>query len=301
MKCHGFASLHDLLGDFVAFRNLDAADLRLPRYADIAPSLGLSASSPPRKCDPTYGWVVARLLREARALEPSRPPIERLMFVGDTLFNDGAAFTSIADAGGWTGVAFIGRDAEGPRELVETRYGDRLVLQANRWEALLSIDGYCADRAFPVDDRTAIVFDIDKTTLGARGRNDTSIDQARVAAAQRTAVDLLGEAFDASAFEMAYTKLGEETYVGFTRDNQDVLVYLCLIVAAGILGGETLGEWIVSRRLVDFPSFLAWVDQASMDLPARLREEHVRVRACVARGGRHALQGVSGATSIGRL
>ena len=281
MRCHGSASLHDLFGDLVAFRNLEIADERFSRYAEIARALNLSPLAPPRKCDPTYGWVVARLLREARALAPSRPPIERVLFIGDTAFNDGAAFASIADAGGWPGVAFIGCETQEAEKLSETRYGDRLIFHANRWGFLPTMDRHCAERGFPIDGRTAVVFDIDKTTLGARGRNDKAIDAARVAAALRTACELLGDCFDKRTFETAYAEFGREPYIGFTRDNQDVLVYLCLVAAAGTFRIPALAAEILSGH-ADFLTFLTSIDPSG--LPSRLRDEHALVRSCVQHG-----------------
>ncbi len=52
----------------------------------------------------------------------------------------------------------------------------------------------------PVDATTVILLDIDKTLLGARGRNDTVIDQARTAAMEAVCIDALGAAFDRAAF-----------------------------------------------------------------------------------------------------
>ena len=82
--------------------------------------------------------------------------------------------------------------------------------------------------------------DIDKTTIGARGRNAGLIDQARVDAAYETIQSLLAQNFDAEVFRTAYDLLNQPEYHPFTSDNQDYLVYICLMIAAGLYQLEDL-------------------------------------------------------------
>ena len=56
--------------------------------------------------------------------------------------------------------------------------------------------GVLAEDGAALDARTAVIVDIDKTALGARGRNDKSIDHARITAIEATLAEAIGPAFD---------------------------------------------------------------------------------------------------------
>ena len=47
-----------------------------------------------------------------------------------------------------------------------------------------------------LDERTVVVVDIDKTALGAKGRNDQVINEARLEGIFRTMDSVLGDNFD---------------------------------------------------------------------------------------------------------
>jgi hypothetical protein len=81
-------------------------------------------------------------------------------------------------AGGWRGWAFIGSERDAEPSIIEQEG----VYAANRWLALGSFISELRNQGAALDVRTAVVVDIDKTALGARGRNDGAIDRARVAA-----------------------------------------------------------------------------------------------------------------------
>jgi len=63
------ASVYDLAGDLVIYRNLDAAEPRLPRFVDAWDQMGLPGPARPRKLDPAYSQALAWILRRARALD----------------------------------------------------------------------------------------------------------------------------------------------------------------------------------------------------------------------------------------
>ena len=113
-----------------------------------------------------------------------------------------------------------------------------------------------------MDENTAVILDLDKTTLGARGRNDHVIDAARVAAVRLTVGALLGDAFDADKFQVAYDQLNQPEFHPFTADNQDYLAYICLIVGSGLLDRETLVDDVRAGRMAGFVPFIRAVDAA---------------------------------------
>jgi len=281
-KTYGTATLSEFLGDNVAYRNLVPADPRLPPVVDLCAELGLESGTIPRKAETAYGRVVAELLRRGRQLERPGVPIERLVYVGDSAHNDGLAFANILAASGWPGWAFIGRDS--PGEEPEVKIEDELYL-ANRWSALPAFLAFLDYEGFALDERTAVVLDLDKTAIGARGRNDAVINAARVEGVQRTVADLLGDGFDGTAFETAYNELNQSAYHPFTTDNQDYLAYICLMLGAGLFQLNGLVSEVQSGSLADFGSFISRV-QARRDELAEtgLTSIHDEVWSCVRAG-----------------
>ncbi|MFC1997552.1 hypothetical protein ACFLXI_08115, partial [Chloroflexota bacterium] len=120
----------------------------------------------------------------------------------------------------------------------------------------------------------AIILDLDKTCLGARGRNDHVINQARVEAAFATVKNLVGDEFDSEAFEESYNLFNDPAFHNFTTDNQDYVVYICLIVSTGLYEREKLANDIRNGLIFRFDSFLIDVQIHANDLPGGVREIH---------------------------
>jgi len=270
-RAGGLASLSDIWGDFIIYRRLQPADPRLPSLEDLRPILGLREKTLPRKTDPHYGRFVAELLRRARRLDLPGQSIERLVYIGDTQMNDGTAFLHICAAGRWPGWAFIGQEemTRPPRVQVLGR-----LYLANRWSSLFDfIEQLEKDQGFGLDEATAVVVDMDKTAIGAKGRNDRVIDRVRLESIRRTLADCLGPGFDNRAFEAAYAELKQPAYHSFTADNQDYLAYICLMLGAGLCGLEELAGQVRSGAmrcgLLTISSFgwrnsgLTWLEGAS--------------------------------------
>ena len=284
MKSYGRSSVHEFLRDFIVYRNLVPMDPRLPSLAEIRPLIGLAEGVVPRKSAPEYALVIVHQLRQARALDLKGVPIERLVYVGDTRLNDGTAFGNVCLAGGWPGLGFIGSEQEAPlqAEVVDQRMG-KLYL-ANRWSALFDFDRFCQDQDFPVDERTAVIVDLDKTAVGARGRNDRVIDRARVEAVRQTVSDLLGSGFDPESFQQAYDCLNQPEFHPFTSDNQDYLAYICLILGSGLYDLDAVVDEVRSGQQSSFWDFIGDVNRHSAQLQADLRRIHGDIYARVQQG-----------------
>jgi hypothetical protein len=284
MKNHGRASVHEFLGDLIVYRNLVPLDGRLPPLAEARPLVGLAEGVIPRKSAPEYARVIVHLLRQARALDWPGASIERLVYVGDTRLNDGTAFANLCRAGDWPGLAFIGAERDEPaRVKVIDQEKGRLFL-SNRWSALADFDRFCREQEFPVDEQAAVIVDLDKTALGARGRNDQVIDRARVEAVRRTVGDLLGEGFEPESFEAAYDCLNQPEFHPFTSDNQDYLAYVCLILGSGLYDLEMVVDGVRAGRLASFQQFIAEVDERAGQLPSDLRAIHAGIYDCAKQG-----------------
>ena len=284
----GLTSVSEFLEDRIVYRNLRPADPRLPAFAELRNDLGLPMGSlrdqpaPPRKAEPAYGLVVAELLRRARSLDLPGVALRRLIYVGDTHMNDGMAFRNLCAAGAWPGWAFIGKDdlCHAPGTSVEGP-----VYLANRWSALPQFLRFIEGQGFGLDEGTAMVIDLDKTAIGARGRNDGVIDGARVEAVQQTVSHLLGPRADASpcplpfatgfhseaerdgqAFLRAYDELKQPAYHPFTSDNQDYLTYVCLMLGAGLFELDHVILQIRSGTMQRFGDFIAQVQARRSEL-----------------------------------
>jgi hypothetical protein len=284
MKRFGTTSVSAFLGDFIVYRNLTPLDPRLPRLQDIWAKVGLREGDLPRKSDLTYARVMVHLLQQARVLDMPNMQIQQLIYIGDTQMNDGTAFANLCQVGGWLGVGFIGAETNDPARVDVVEQENRALVLANRWLALCDLETICAERGIPIDERTVVVIDLDKTALGARGRNDHVINRVRLEASRETVAEALGPAFDAESFRRAYDRLNQRAFHPFTTDNQDYLVYLCLIVGGPLFDLDTLAAAIQAGRFATFAQFIAEVEARADALPPRLRETHAHVYARVQQG-----------------
>ena len=285
VKIYGTGSISDFLGDAVAYRSLTPVDRDLPGLADLRPQLGLHTTGVPRKVEPAYGLVVAEILRAAGQRLTGSADLEAVVLVGDTEHNDGGAFMRICDALDCPGGAFI-CDERGDRpEIRKAGVGDgRRIYLANRWRLVADFEAELAANGVRIGAGTAIIIDIDKTALGARGRNDRPIDEARGAAVVRTARGFRGDAVDSALLMAAYDHFNHPRFHPFTTDNQDYLAYLAMIVEAGWTSREVLDEDISGGRLGSFFDLLAAISARIEDLPRDLHSVHGEVVAAVAAG-----------------
>jgi hypothetical protein len=270
-------TLADFLGDRVVYRNLAPADPILPQLVDIWPEVGLESYRVPRKTEPVYAAAVFRFLQAAQA-ERGEEPLARLLFVGDTPMNDGTSARNLGEYLPMRG--FIARDI--PAEPSQTRVEDRIML-ANRWQALTDFLSWVQAEGFTFDGQTALLLDLDKTALGARGRNDRVIDQARVAAVRLTVEELLGGDFDEAAFRSVYDRLNQLEYHTFTADNQDYLAYISLMVVGQIYPAERLWAELESGSLTGFHQFVTLCDARQAQMSEGLLAAHREVTGNMAK------------------
>lgn len=270
-------TMADFLGDRVAYRNLNPTDPDLPQLADIWQEVGLDMLRVPRKTEPIYAAVSMKYLQTAQARR-GLPPLERILFIGDTPMNDG---TVARNLGGYLPMlGFIGADrlAVEPSHKIE----DRLML-ANRWSMLTDFLDWAQREGFAFDECTAVVFDIDKTLVGARGRNDKVIDRARVSAVRLTVEELLGGDFDEDAFLAVYDTLNQLEYHPFTADNQDYLAYISLMVVGGIYPADRLWADLGDGSLTGFHQFVTLCDAHQRQMSRGLLAAHREVTGNMAK------------------
>jgi len=285
MRVCGTGTLFDVLGDAIAYRNLEPIDGRLPGLSSLRHSLGLQANRVPRKVEPAYGRVVAEILRSAAAIENGSPDLERVVLVGDTEQNDGGAFVNICAALRCPGDAFICTEKPAEPALVSSEQGAaRRLYLANRWRLIGGFEADLARRGVVIGRGTVVIVDIDKTLIGARGRNDRPIDMARAAAILRTARILRGDAVNRDMLLAAYKHFNQPRFHAFTTDNQDYLAYLAILVEAGWSSIEKIREGITRGHLSSFGDLLDAVTATVERLPNRLRRAHDDVVMAVTLG-----------------
>lgn len=249
-------SLYELLGDLVVYRNLEPCDPEVPGLSALRARLGLEPGRVPRKSEPEYATVVVQILRAAQALRLPGRPLKRLLYLGDTWMNDRGAIQNLRAH--LPTLGFIGCDEVGAPRRAQTEEG---VMITNRWAALADFVEWVQSQGFALDEGTAAVIDLDKTAFGARGRNDGTIDAARVEAVRRTAEEVLGGAFDEGAFLPIYNELKRPPYHPFTADNQDYLTYICLMASAGVYPFDQLLDDLATGRLNSFAEFIETCNQ----------------------------------------
>src|SRR5512139_2744663 len=131
-------SLAEVFGDLVIYRDLNAVDARLPRYADIWHEIGMDGPIPPRKLDMAYARALARLLTRAQEIvHPHGAPLSEILYLGDNLLSDGGAFQNLRTLTGWPGWCLIAAEKDEKPQMKE-REGlpGQGLYEANRWIAL---------------------------------------------------------------------------------------------------------------------------------------------------------------------
>ncbi|MEX1309232.1 MAG: hypothetical protein AB1Z65_02310 [Candidatus Sulfomarinibacteraceae bacterium] len=278
MRVCGIGSLFEALGDSIVYRSLQPVDRRLPGLRSLRPSLGLQPRRVPRKAEPAYGRVVGEILRAAGALSAGRHDFDRVILIGDTRHSDGAAFVNICTALDCPGDAFICSETPAEPELVpHDRGSGRTIHLATRWRSIGAFEAQLARQGATIGRGTVVIVDIDKTILGARGRNHRPIDTARAAAVVRTARELRGEAVNRDLLLAAYNHFNDPQFHAFTTDNQDYLAYLAMLVESGWSSIEKIREGIARGRLGSFGDLLNAVSATVERLPNRLRRAHDNV------------------------
>jgi hypothetical protein len=176
-----------------------------------------------------------------------------MLYIGDTRLLDGTAYRNLRSASGWPGWGFIASEdaASAPHSEIA---GDLYL--TNRWAALADFLDFLQGQGLVLDTQTVAVIDLDKTALGARGRNHRAVDSARVEGVRRTVQEALGSGFDAVAFRGVYDELNQPRYHHFTADNQDILAYVCLMVVSGVYDYDRLLEETSDAGGLSFEGFL---------------------------------------------
>ncbi len=269
-----YATIADLTGDAVLYRDLEPCDPHLPRLAELRARLHLPAGPPPRKRDAAYAGIVRALADTMQAARGSGP-LTAMAVIGDTE-NDRLLAAHLRQTSPLPAYAFIGEDRPvAPENLVW--YGD--TANATRWHL---IHAWAAELDWRGVDwaRTAVLIDIDKTLLGPRGRSDGAIDDARAEGALAVAARLVPD-LDVALFRRVYAELCRRDWHPFTLDNQDYVVATALLITTGAMTLDDLRARLEAGSLEGFAAFL---DLTGPTVHTALAPLHAELRALVAQG-----------------
>ena len=269
-------TLSELTGDFVVYRNLEPYDARVPGVSAAWREMGLAGPQVVRKSAPAYPQAARWILQRFHEINAPQTQLAEFLLIGDTFANDGGAYSRLAAATGWPGAAFIGKDA--PAEPARTSWQGNIFV-ANRWQGLAVWLEALRERGLKLDERTVVIVDIDKTAFGARGRNHSPIDAARIRAISQTVRQALGENADIQAFTEIYLELNRQQYHDLTGDNQDYLAYISILIGAGTVPMAELRRKHAAGELNDFSTFIARVQPSRAEMPAGLARLHDAVLA----------------------
>lgn len=286
LKNFGKAKLSDYVGDLVVYRNLEPLDRRIQGRKAASYKMDIPADVVPRKQDRDYAKAAVWIAKQAaQKVRRSSVQLEELLFIGDTLYNDGQAYANMVEVSEWTGACFIG--SEKPDEPPAAEINENNIYSANRWAAVSDWMKWVLGQGLHVDERTIVIVDIDKTALGAKGRNDQVINEVRLEGIYRTMNSVLGDNFDRATFENHYHELNRSRYHFLTEDNQDYLAYICMAFNAGLFDYNEVLREIQNGSVENFEQFLRMVNARLMFGGVggeSLRQAHEAVSASVQNG-----------------
>lgn len=286
LKNFGRAKLSDYFGDLVIYRNLEPLDRRIQGRRAASYKMEIPADVVPRKQDRDYAKAAVWIAKQAaQKVRRSSGQLAELLFLGDTLYNDGRAYANMVGVTEWAGSCFIG--GEKLKDAPVAEIGDGNVYSANRWAAISDWMKWVLEQGLHVDQRTVVIVDIDKTALGAKGRNDQVINEARLEGIYRTMDLVLGDNFDRGTFENDYNELNRSRYHFLTEDNQDYLAYICMALNAGLFDHAEVLREIQNGSVDNFEQFIRLVNSRMMFGGVggeSLRQAHEAVSASVLNG-----------------
>jgi hypothetical protein len=220
-------SVDDLFGGSIVLRDMD------PRGGVLAASESERSGKvrgrawPPRKRDPGYADVLLELI--GRYGEPGA-----ILYVGDSLPQDGAAIRGLRKAGPPGRVwGFICRPAElGTAQRNEIVDG---VFLGCEWSTLSAFVEYAQEDGLVFGPNTWALFDLDCTVYAAKGREEKSLEKAR-SEAVRTFVQstIPGVGLEPARVEDLYREFEQDRFHGLTEDNLDHVVALVLATMCGL-------------------------------------------------------------------
>ena len=207
-------NLNTIFENYIVFRELNPLREELPSFSELKKQLKLDFL--PRKKDPEYAKVLSFLFKKIG-------DFEKVIYFGDTYLNDGSVIKNLTELNEYKVFGVITEE----REQDYIKFKGNMILNT-KWRNLLPILEILEKRDLLLDEKTIVVIDIDKTFIGARGRNNKAIDKARTDAITSIIKDALGE-IEEDRFDYIYSRLNRRSLHSFTGDNQDIVAIMSIL------------------------------------------------------------------------
>jgi hypothetical protein len=257
-------TVSDLFGDLILLRDLEPRAPTLDGIGALRAELGWDPIYIPRKSEPDYARALTRIIA---GVTPGGP--EQIIYVGDTLLNDGGAIRGLQHFGPPGGVwGFLCGATRGS----DTDFVVGRVYYGARWSSLAPFLRSAAAEGLALGERTYALFDLDQTVYAAKGRDDEPLLGARWDAVREYLESIVPSyKFDPSRAETLYREFDDDVYHPVTRDNLDYVVLLVLAVAAGLADASEIGNYSNSSR----PSIGALAEELRRRASARIGHEDI--------------------------
>jgi hypothetical protein len=220
------ASVADLFGELICLRDLQPRSSRLRGLDALRTPLRIAAPFVPRKNEREYASVVQAFVNDLVG------PDSCIIYIGDTLLNDGSVISNLASASRSPVFGFLCSE-KGFGTAEDFILGP--IYFARRWQSLSRFLAQGRRHGMTIDARTVALFDLDQTVYAAKGRDDGPLREARWEAIHSFLRDTIPSyKFDADRAERIYRKFDQDEYHHITRDNMDYVILLVLAVASGL-------------------------------------------------------------------
>jgi hypothetical protein len=258
-------SIADLFGERIMLRDIEPRDRSLEGIDSFREELGWDEIYVPRKNEPEYAQALIRIIGGSRG----RPP-ERIVYVGDTLLNDGNAIKGLQEvgpAGRVWGFLCGATQAAPPEDFMLGR-----IYFGRDWRSLRSFVAEAESDGLSFDEGTWVLFDLDQTVYAAKGSADESLLRARWDAV-RGYLSAIVPAYklDPERAEKLYREFDRDSYHPVTRDNMDYVVLLVLAVVSGLADAAEIHDYAGGGR----PGIAALAEELQHRASIRLGHEDV--------------------------
>jgi hypothetical protein len=257
-------SVTDLFGDFIVLRDLEPRTPELSGIGVFRSELGWDPVYIPRKNEREYATALVRIMRD---IPPEAP--DYIIYVGDTLLNDGGAIRGLQDEQLRGGVWGFLCGAT-PAQSEDFVLGD--VYFGARWNSLVPFLERATTGGLRLGSTTCALFDLDQTVYAAKGRDDEPLLGARWDAVRRYLEEIIpAYKFDAQRAQALYREFDRDEYHPVTRDNMDYVVLLILAVASGLADGSEIANYAQSSQ----PSIGALAEELRRRASIRVGHEDI--------------------------
>lgn len=230
--------INTIFEDYIVFRELNPVKKELSSFSKFKETLGLNFL--PRKKDPEYARVLSLLFKEIGEFK-------KIIYFGDTMLNDGGVIANLTNLKEYRVFGIITEEKE--KDFITVKGN---IILNTKWRNLFSILEILEKKGFLIDRETVVVIDIDKTLIGARGRNNKAIDRARMDAILSIMNDTF-ESVDIERFEYIYSRLNRRSLHPFTGDNQDIVSIMSIVFYGDYYAlGRFIREFYIGKWIEPF-------------------------------------------------